>query len=87
MRGPRNVLSALYSKRNMFPARATQFDHPAFKTALYPWEDLEVERGSLKDVRIMATPDRFTEVDEQWGKVWPDALYGKRALPDVKADV
>jgi multiple sugar transport system substrate-binding protein len=77
------VLNALYSKRNMFPARATQFDHPAFKSALYAWEDLEVERGSLKDVRIMATPDRFTEIDEQWGKLWPDALYGKRTVKDM----
>lgn len=81
------VLNALYSKRNMFPARATQFDHPAFKAALFPWEDLEVERTSLKDVRIMATPDRFTEIDEQWNKMWVDALYGKRTVKELLQEI
>src|SRR5687768_16482527 len=37
------VLQSLFTNRSVFPARATQFDHPGFKAALYPWEDLEVE--------------------------------------------
>ena len=81
------VLQHLYTKRSLFPARATQFDHPAFKAALFPWEDLEVERGSLKDVRIMATPDRFTEIDEQWNRMWVEALYGRRTVRDLLQEI
>lgn len=81
------VLQHLFGKRNLFPARATQFDHPAFKSALFPWEDLEVERTSLKDVRIMATPDRFTEIDEQWNRMWLDALYRRRTVRDLLQEI
>ena len=77
------VLQHLYSNRRLFPARATQFDHPAFKAALYPWEDLEVERSSLRDVRIMATPDRFTEIDAEWTRAWGNTLYGGKTVRDL----
>ena len=77
------VLERFYANRSLFPARATQFDHPAFKAALYPWEDLEVERNSLKEVRIMVTPDRFTEIDEQWNRMLPEALYARRTVRDL----
>jgi len=77
------ALSDLLSKRNIFPSRLTQFDLPAFKSALLPWEDLEIERAALKDVRIMATPDRFSEIDDQWNKAWVDALYGKKSVKEL----
>jgi multiple sugar transport system substrate-binding protein len=77
------VLEHLYQQRYMFPCRQSQFDHPAFKAALFPWEDLEVERTALREVRIMATPDRFTEIDEQWNRMWRDALYGQKSVGEV----
>jgi len=80
------VLDHLYKQRAMFPARATQFDHPSFKTSLYAWEDLEVERTALQEVRIMATPDRFTELDQQWNRMWADAIYGKRTVREMLQD-
>ena len=77
------VLENLFSKRSVFPARAAHFEHPAFKAALYPWEDVEVERASLREVRFMATPDRFPEIDQEWNTIWGDALYGKRTVRDL----
>jgi multiple sugar transport system substrate-binding protein len=80
------LLDYLYQQRFMFPARQSQFDHPAFKAALFPWEDLETERAALRDVRIMATPDRFTEIDELWNRLWRDALYGQKTVREVLAE-
>ncbi len=80
------VLKFVYSNRNCFPVRQSQFDHPAFKAALLPWEDLEVERAALRDVRIMATPARFTEIDEIWSRLWVQARDGKKAIKDLIAE-
>jgi ABC-type glycerol-3-phosphate transport system substrate-binding protein len=77
------VLEHLYRQNFMFPCRQSQLDHPAFKASRFPWEDLDVERAALRDVRIMATPDRFTEVDEMWNRMWVDALYGRRGVKDL----
>jgi ABC-type glycerol-3-phosphate transport system substrate-binding protein len=77
------VLQHVFASRNCFPCRQSQFDHPAFKGALYSWEDLEVERAALRDVRIMATPARQTEIDELWIKLWPGARDGKRSIKDL----
>jgi ABC-type glycerol-3-phosphate transport system substrate-binding protein len=80
------VLQQVFANRNCFPCRQSQFDHPAFKAALYPWEDLEVERAALRDARIMATPARQTEIDELWIKLWPGARDGKRSIKDLLAE-
>lgn len=81
------VLRYVYSNRNCFPCRQTQFEHPSFKVSLFPWEDLEVEKVALRDVRIMATPARFTEIDDGiWLKLWPQAREGQRSVKDILAD-
>ena len=80
------LLQLVYSARDCFPCRPSQFDHPAFKGALLPWEDLEVERAALRDVRIMATPGRQTEIDELWVRLWPQARDGRRTVKDLLAE-
>jgi multiple sugar transport system substrate-binding protein len=80
------LLEHVYQQRLMFPCRQVQFEHPAFRRALFPWEDLEVEQTALRQVRIMATPDRFAEIDEQWNRLWVDALYGRRTVRDLLAE-
>lgn len=77
------LLEHLYKQRFMFPCRQSQIEHAAFKAALFPWEDLEVERAALREVRIMTTPDRFTEIDEQWNRMWVDALYGRKSVKEL----
>jgi hypothetical protein len=34
----------------------------------------------------MATPDRFTEIDELWNRLWRDALYGQKTVREVLAE-
>ncbi len=80
------VLRFVYASRNCFPCRQSQFDHPAFRGALLPWEDLEVERAALRDVRIMATPSRHTEVDDMWLRLWPQARDGRRPVKELLAE-
>jgi len=80
------ILKLVYDRRNCFPCRQSQFAHPSFKAALYPWEDLEVERAALRDVRIMATPARFTEIDDIWSKAWVAARDGKKSIKDLMAE-
>jgi multiple sugar transport system substrate-binding protein len=80
------ILEYVFSRRNLFPCRQAQFDHPAFRKALMPWEDLEVERAALRDVRIMATPARFTEIDAAWVRLWPQARDGRKSVKDLLAE-
>jgi ABC-type glycerol-3-phosphate transport system substrate-binding protein len=80
------ILDFVYSRRNGFPCRQTQFDHPAFKKALFAWEDLEVERAALRDVKIMATPARFTEIDGMWIRLWPQTRDGRKSVKDLIAE-
>jgi multiple sugar transport system substrate-binding protein len=77
------VLDHLYRQKYTFPCRESQLDHPAFKAALYPWEDLEIERQALRAVRIMATPARFTEIDSLWIRLWVQARDGRRSVRDL----
>jgi|GEM_PF-2132740 multiple sugar transport system substrate-binding protein len=77
------LLEFLYKQKYLFPCREAQFDHPAFKAALFPWENLEVERQALRDMRIMATPARFTEIDQLWTRLWVQARDGRRTVRDI----
>ncbi|HEX2186040.1 MAG TPA: extracellular solute-binding protein, partial [Chloroflexota bacterium] len=77
------VLKFLFANRYIFPCRQAQFEHAAFRAALFPWEDLETERAALRDVRIVATPARFTEIDELWLRLWPAARDGRRSIGDL----
>jgi ABC-type glycerol-3-phosphate transport system substrate-binding protein len=77
------VLEVLFAGRFGFPCRQSHLDHPAFKAALFPWEDPEVERAALRDVKIMATPARQTEIDDLWVRLWPQARDGRRTVPDL----
>ena len=39
-----------------------------------------MERAALRDVEIMATPGRQTEIDELWVRLWPQARDGRRTV-------
>ncbi len=77
------LLEFLYKQKYLFPRREAQFDHPAFKASLFPWENLEVERQALREVRIMVTPARFTEIDQLWTRLWVQARDGRRTVRDI----
>jgi ABC-type glycerol-3-phosphate transport system substrate-binding protein len=80
------VLKVLFSGRFGFPCRQSHLDHPAYRAALFPWEDLEVERAALREVKIMATPARQTEIDDLWVRLWPQARDGRRTVPDLLSE-
>jgi peroxiredoxin len=40
----------------------------------------------LKNVKLLPTPARFTEIDSIWTKGWPDVRDGKKTVKDWLAD-
>jgi multiple sugar transport system substrate-binding protein len=80
------VLKVLYADHSNFPCRLSQFDNPDFKASLYPWEDVEVEKDALRNVRLLPAPARFTEIDAIWTKGWPDVRDGKKTVKDWMAE-
>jgi ABC-type glycerol-3-phosphate transport system substrate-binding protein len=80
------VLKVIYADRGTSPCRLSQFDHPAFKAGAYPWEDVEVEKEALKNVKLLPTPARFTEIDAIWTKGWPEVRDGKKTVKDWLAE-
>ena len=76
------VLKVIYADRGTSPCRLSQFDLPVFRAGAYPWEDLEVEKEALKNVRLLPTPARFTEIDAIWTRGWPEVRDGKKTVKD-----